>query len=103
MRIHPIKFLYSIIIISGVCIKKLSAQINSDTTKLLASVTKKMIEYKSSIISSNVIFPESLEDSKEQSLGYIEKFSDQKRTYLLRTYQTGKKYFPKIVAILNRY
>jgi membrane-bound lytic murein transglycosylase D len=104
MRIHPIKLIYSIIIISGVCIKKLSAQIlNADTTKLLASAAKKTIEFKPTVIDPNVIFPESLQDYKEQSLGYIENFSDKKRNFLLRTYQTGKKYFPKVAAILKRY
>lgn len=104
MRIHPIKFIYSVVIISGVCIKKLSAQIlNADTTKFLVAAAKKTIEFKPAIIESNVIFPESLQDYKEQSLDYIENFSDKKRNFLLKTYQTGKKYFPKVAAILKRY
>ncbi|MEO6329004.1 MAG: lytic transglycosylase domain-containing protein [Ginsengibacter sp.] len=104
MRVHPIKFLYSLVIISGVCIKKLSAQIiNADTVKILAAVSKKTIDYRSSVIASNVVFPESLEGSREQALDYVEKFSDKKRNYLLRIYETGKKYFPKISVVLRQY
>ncbi len=104
MRIHPIKFIYSIFIISGVCIKKLSAQITRiDTTKLLAAVSNKSAEYKPAIVESNVIFPDNLQDYREQSLDYIENFSDKKRSFLLRTYETGKKYFPKITAVLKSY
>ena len=104
MRVHLIKFIYSVIIMSGLWITNLSAQTgNPDTTKLLAAVSKKTIEYKTSIAEANVIFPENLEAHKEQSLDYVEKYSTKQRDFLLHTYQTGKKYFPKIVAVLKRY
>lgn len=104
MRINFLKFLYSIIIITGISLKKLFAQkITSDTTKLLAAVSKKEFDFKSKIKEANVVFPESLEDSKVQSLSYIEKFLDKKRDFLLSTYETGKKFFPKIITVLQQY
>ncbi|MEP6617025.1 MAG: lytic transglycosylase domain-containing protein [Ginsengibacter sp.] len=52
---------------------------------------------------SNVVYPENLESHRAQTIGYIEKFSASKRKYLLNTYQKGKKYFPKVTAMLKRY
>jgi len=51
---------------------------------------------------ANVVFPELLCGNEEQSLDYIEKFSANRRAYLIRTYTKGQKFFPKAVAILNK-
>ncbi|MEO6452550.1 MAG: lytic transglycosylase domain-containing protein [Ginsengibacter sp.] len=105
MRMHSVKFFYCITIIYGVFIKSIFGQTpNVDSTKLIAGVLKTAVEYKSTVVvASNVIFPESLASHREQATGYIEKFSNKKRDFLLHTYKTGKKYFPKIVAVLERY
>jgi len=52
---------------------------------------------------SNVVYPASLEEHRAQTIDYIQKFSSRKRTYLINTYQRGKKYFPKVTAMLKRY
>ena len=52
---------------------------------------------------TNIIFPELLSGNEEESLDYIEKFSNNRRAYLIRTYNKGKKYFPKAVTILNKH
>ena len=76
----------------------------SDTSKkqLLASVEKKE-NAGSIILDANVIFPEVLTGNEEETLEYIEKFSERRRDYIIRTYTRGKKYFPKITAILKKY
>lgn len=51
----------------------------------------------------NVVFPEVLTGNEEQTLSYIEKFSENRRAYLIRTYNRSKKYFPKAVAILKKH
>ena len=51
----------------------------------------------------NVIFPDVLCGAEEESLDYIEKFSAKRRAYIIRTYNRGKKYFPKVSTILNKY
>lgn len=104
MKTYLVKLLFSIFIICGICVTCPYAQVNtSDTTKLLASVLKNELKYTSSVIEANVKYPEILEKHTEQSLDYVEKFSDKKRAYILYTYKTGKKYFPKIVSVLKRY
>lgn len=52
---------------------------------------------------TTVIFPEILTGSEEQSLEYIENFSDKRRAYLIRTFTKGKKYFAKAAAVLKKY
>jgi soluble lytic murein transglycosylase-like protein len=76
----------------------------ADTSKkpLLAAVTAKenagfiMLE-------PNVVFPEVLTGNEEKATTYIEKFSTNRRAYLIRTYNRSKKYFPKATAILKKY
>ena len=76
---------------------------HADTTKrpLLASVIKKD---NSGFVTMepNVVFPEVL-TGNEEALQYIEKFSVNRRAYLIRTYTRSKKYFPKVTAILKKY
>ncbi|MBK9487131.1 MAG: transglycosylase SLT domain-containing protein [Chitinophagaceae bacterium] len=40
---------------------------------------------------------------KKKHLLYIEKFSENRRAYLIRTYTRSKKYFPKATAILKKH
>ena len=51
----------------------------------------------------NVVFPEVLSGNEEESLIYVEKFSTNRRAYLIRTYNRSKKYFPKATAILKKH
>lgn len=51
----------------------------------------------------NVVFPDVLSGNEEAALVYIEKFSENRRAYLIRTYNRSKKYFPKATAILKKY
>jgi membrane-bound lytic murein transglycosylase D len=51
----------------------------------------------------NVVFPDALSGHEEESLSYIEKFSNNRRDYIIRTYNRGKKFFPKVSTIFNRY
>lgn len=52
---------------------------------------------------ANIVFPELLSGNEEESLDYIEKFSTNRRAYLIRTYNRGKNYFPKAVTILSKH
>ena len=78
-----------------------------DTTKILADNTIKPVSLSLPVTTNvkvgNVVYPKSLEDNKEQTLEYIQKFSDKRRNYLINIYQKGKKFFPKIISVLNKY
>lgn len=52
---------------------------------------------------ANVVFPSNLAGHEEASLDYIEKFSERRRDYLLRMYNQGKKFFPKVQKIFKKY
>ena len=76
----------------------------ADTSKkrLLAAISAK--ENAGFItLKSNVLFPEVLTGNEADALLYIEKFSVNRRAYLIRTYNRSKKYFPKASAILKKY
>jgi membrane-bound lytic murein transglycosylase MltF len=80
------------------------AQVNKDSTKkiLVARLDKK--EGSNTVVkAANVVYPDLLCGNEEQSLDYIEKFSANRRAYLIRTYNKGKKFFPKAAAILNKH
>ena len=51
----------------------------------------------------NVVFPDVLTGNEKEALLYIEKFSVNRRAYLIRTYIRSKKYFPKVTAILKKH
>lgn len=52
---------------------------------------------------ANIVYPSVLQGNEEQSLEYIEKFSKNRRDYLIRTYKRSKKYFPKVATILRKH
>jgi membrane-bound lytic murein transglycosylase D len=52
---------------------------------------------------ANIVYPTVLKGNEEQSLEYVEKFSKNRRDYLIRTYKKSKKYFPKVAAILRKH
>jgi len=52
---------------------------------------------------ANVVYPEMLRGNEEKTVSYIEKFSNARRSYLIRTYHRGKKFFPKANQILSKY
>lgn len=93
---------------SFIVLTSLSAQAEfpGDTTQLLANNTvasARSLFTKTVVKEENVDYPLSLQDHKDESLDYVQKFSDKKRNYLIRTYQRGKKFFPKISAVLKKY
>jgi len=76
----------------------------TDTTKkklLAAAATKDKAGFVT--LEPNVVFPEVLAGNEEDALAYIEKFSVNRRAYLVRTYNRSKKFFPKVTAILKKH
>jgi soluble lytic murein transglycosylase-like protein len=76
----------------------------SDTTKkqlLAAASAKENAGFVT--LEPNVVFPEVLTGNEKEALLYIEKFSENRRAYLIRTYNRSKKYFPKVTAILKKH
>jgi soluble lytic murein transglycosylase-like protein len=76
----------------------------TDTSKkrLVAAVTKKD-NAGTVTLDANVVFPDVLTGNEEEALLYIEKFSVNRRAYIIRTYNRSKKYFPKVTNILKKY
>ncbi|MES2430119.1 MAG: lytic transglycosylase domain-containing protein [Bacteroidota bacterium] len=75
-----------------------------DTTKkiLLAELDKK-IEPLYITKPANIVFPEILKGNEEEALSYVEKFSTNRRDYIIRMYNKGKKLFPKASTILKKH
>lgn len=96
-------------ILCGISILFISVSVegrsNTDTSKLLAnnansvsnSITRTVVK------EANIEYPSSLQEHITESLDYVQKFISSKRNYLIHTYQKGKKFFPKITAVLKRF
>jgi len=91
------------VIIIGTAFIPAKAQVKKDTAKkmLLAKLGKKETPVVV-IKEANVVYPDLLCGNEEQTLDYVEKFSTKRRDYLIRTYNKGKKFFPKAAAILAK-
>ena len=76
----------------------------TDTTKkqLIAAVSKNT-EAGYITLELNVIFPDVLAGNETETLAYIEKFSVNRRAYLIRTYNRSKQFFPKVSTILSKH
>lgn len=90
-------------LVIGAALMPAKAQLKKDSAKkqLLARLSKKeapVIVVKE----ANVVYPDLLCGNEDQSLDYVEKFSSKRREYLIRTYNKGKKFFPKAAAILAK-
>lgn len=74
----------------------------SDTTRNYLPVEKKA-DSLIVIKESNVTFPEIFSGTEQHTIDYIEKFSVNRKGYLIRTYNRSKKIFPKVAAIFKKY
>ncbi len=75
-----------------------------DTTQKLIAASKTPAKNTAFLIKeANVVYPEILQGHEQESLEYVEKFSKNRRDYLVRTYNRSKSYFPKVQKILKRY
>jgi Transglycosylase SLT domain len=52
---------------------------------------------------ANVVFPALLAGNEAEMMDYVENFSTKRRDYLIRTFNRGKRFFPKAVNILKKY
>ncbi len=52
---------------------------------------------------SNVVYPSLLQDHRDESLQYVQQYSDKKREFIIKTYKKGSKYFSKVNTILKKY
>src|SRR5438045_7341722 len=99
-----LKILCASFIIFGISGSSYAAAPSTDTTALLANNTKEnSVIIKTVTVPANVSYPANLQDHFDESVNYVQKFSDKKRNYLIEMYQKGKKYFPKITAVLEHY
>ena len=85
-------------------IQSVSAQSQAETLKrtLLSALEKKSAN-QTYVIKSNVVFPELLKGNEEEMLAYIEKFSINRRDYLIRMHSKGQVLLPKAAKILKNY
>lgn len=79
-----------------------NSQVDTSKKLLLAALDKNDSAYYITK-EANVVFPEILSGNEEEALDYIEKFSTNRRAYIIRTYNKGKKYFPKVSTIFEKY
>jgi Transglycosylase SLT domain len=80
-----------------------AAPIVDTTNKPLLAFIDHPLSTKYITKSSNVIYPDVLMGNEAESKDYVEKFSVNRRDYLIRTFNKGKKVFPKVVKILKKY
>lgn len=79
-----------------------SAKPFSDTSNKVLPLSRNG-NFKQETKDANVIFPAILCGNEKESLDYIEKFSVNRRDYIIRIYNKGKNYFPKVTGIFQKY
>ena len=86
-------------------LSSLSARAMGDTSykKSAVTVNKELGNAAIPAKTTNVVFPSLFEKEAEECAAYIEKFSVNRRAYLMRTYTKSKKFFPKAHTILKKY
>lgn len=96
-------------ILCGISILFISVSVeggsNPDTSILLANNTSSVSNSitRTIVKEANIIYPSSLQEHLDESLDYVQKFANSRRKYLINMYQKGKKFFPKITAVLSSY
>ncbi len=105
-RNRPVSiFSASILLLIVFCsVTPVQAQRAKDSTKkiVLAAVDKK--ETGNYVVKqANVVYPDLLCGTEENTGDYIEKFSANRREYLMRMYKKGKTFFPKAATILRKH
>ena len=96
-----IMFLFPLLISANIVLGNTALK---DTTQKLIAASKIPAKNIAFLIKeANVVYPEILQGHEEESLEYVEKFSKNRREYLVRTYNRSKNYFPKVQKILKRY
>ncbi|MEO7561462.1 MAG: lytic transglycosylase domain-containing protein [Ferruginibacter sp.] len=50
-----------------------------------------------------VIYPSGLKEHRLQTKEYVKTYSEKKRNYIIHIFEKGKKFFPKALAILEKY
>ena len=50
-----------------------------------------------------VVYPESLEDHRNESKNYVKKYSTRERSYIIHMFNRGKEFFPEAIQIFDKY
>jgi membrane-bound lytic murein transglycosylase D len=95
-------YFFMVLLLSVLQTAAAQSDINVDK-KLPLVGGEKRVQPSMSVKKSAVVFPEILKGNEEEALSYIEKFSADKRGYLIRMYSKGKQLLPKAAAILSKY
>ena len=98
------QFLYGTAIFSLALTAQVEAQtVRTDSSaKLIASLNRKTETFYT-IQEPNIVFPDILKGNEEQSIDYIQSFSNRRRDYLIRMFNKGKQFLPKAANILKKY
>ena len=96
--------LFVIVLTSGIVASGQKVTGPSNTI-LLASLDNNEKKTESALITqeATAVFPDILSGNESESADYIEKFSKNRRQYLIRTYKKGKSFFSKASAILKKH
>jgi hypothetical protein len=82
---------------------KANTNILQDTTKLLAENGEGPSSIKRTVMFSNVDYPSILNNHREETLDYVKKFGETRRESILKIYEKGKKFFPSIEAVFEKF
>lgn len=81
---------------------KANTGIQEDTTRLLVA-NNESPSIKRTVMVSNVDYPSVLNNHREETIDYVKKFSETRRESILKIYEKGKKYFPSIETVFEKY
>lgn len=76
--------------------------LQEDTSRLIAANTEATV-IKRIVMVSNVDYPVALNNHREETIDYVKKFSETRRESIIKMYEKGKKYFPAIESVFEKY
>jgi len=70
----------------------------------IASITPNSSSVNTLIKNPNwVVYPSSLQEHREESKGYVKRYSTRERSYIIHMFDRGKPYFPRAIKIFDKY
>ncbi len=75
---------------------------DDDTSRILAA-NSDVSAIKRTVMISNVDYPQLLNQHREESIDYVKKFSETRRANIIQMHEKGKKYFPAIESVFEKY
>jgi len=97
----PFLFTAMLFLISAPAFSQYGVKDSFQKIRLASAIEGKEQQYL--VKESNVVFPDILKGNEDETMEYIQSFSNRRKEYLVRMYKKGKVLLPKTATIFKKY